>query len=157
MGTGSISLKDAFMDDHREMTRGFVELRECLENGEWHLAKGLAAEIDRVAGPHIEFEESLYYPRLAPMIGATAIRHMYREHSVGLAVIREILSAGHAIPEASVLADFADRCGRMLEHAHSCGVLVTHLTDLPQDEERELLKRLLKMRYDGRLWTEVGD
>jgi len=157
MGTGNITLKEAFLDDHREMTRGFVKLHECLEKGDWHAAKGLAAEIDRVAGPHIEFEESLYYPRLAPVVGATAIRHMYREHSVGLAVIREILSADHSVPEASLLADFADRCRRMLDHAHSCGVLVSHLAGLPEDEERELLKRLLKMRYDGRLWTEVGD
>jgi hypothetical protein len=120
-------------------------------------AKGHAAEIDRVAGPHIEFEESLYYPRLAPMVGATAIRHMVQEHSVGLDVIRDILSADTSVPDRSILAEFADRCRRMLEHAHSCGVLVTHLTGLPADEERELLKRLLKMRYDGRLWTEVGD
>jgi len=157
MGNGSITLRDAFMDDHQEMTRGFVRLRECLQNGDWHSAKGLAAEIDRVAGPHIEFEESLYYPRLAPVVGATAIRHMYREHSVGLDVIREILSADHDAPGESVLAEFADRCRRMLEHAHSCGVLLDHLTGLPEDEERELLKRLLKMRYEGRLWTEVGD
>lgn len=157
MDTGSLSLKDAFLDDHREMTRGFVRLRECLQNGDWQNAKSLAAEIDRIAGPHIEFEESLYYPRLAPVVGSMAIRHMYREHSIGLDVIREILSADQEAPESSVLADFADRCGHMLDHAHGCGVLVSHLTGLPDDEERELLRRLLKMRLQGRLWTEVGD
>ncbi len=157
MGTGNITLKEAFLDDHREMTRGFVKLHERLEGGDWSAAKGLAAEINRVAGPHIEFEESLYYPRLAPVVGATAIRHMYREHSVGLDVIRDILAADQSVPDQTLLREFADRCRRMLEHAHSCGVLVSHLTGLPEDEERELLKRLLKMRYDGRLWTEVGD
>ena len=150
------SLQDAFVEDHRKMTMGFYRLRQSLEDADWTGARRLAEEIDQDVGSHIEFEETLYYPRLKPVIGAGNISRMYEEHQIGLGLIRDIEALGPDAPEKEVCSRLADRCRQMLEHARSCGTLISHLTDLPQEEQTDLLAKLQEIRGRGTRWTEFA-
>ena len=150
------SLQDAFVEDHRKMTMGFYRLRQSLESGEWSEARRLAEEIDRDVGSHIEFEETLYYPRLRRVIGAENINRMYEEHTIGLGLIREIEALGPDAPEKDVCLRLADRCRQMLDHAQSCGTLISHLCDLPEEEQADLLAELRDIRRRGTRWTEFA-
>jgi hypothetical protein len=156
MDTHRKSLQDAFIEDHRKMTMGFYRLRQSLEDADWPEARRLAEKIDRDVGSHIEFEETLYYPRLKPVIGAENISRMYEEHQIGLGLIRDIDALGPDEPENEVCSRLADRCREMLEHAQSCGTLISHLTDLPQEEQAELLAELQEIRGRGTRWTEFA-
>jgi hypothetical protein len=82
---------------------------------------------------------------------------MYAEHGIGLRLIQDLISAGSTPPDGAVMADLTDRCQTMLEHAQSCGTLLTHLTALPPDEQNELLARLEHIRERGRSWSELAN
>lgn len=151
------SLRAAFLQDHRKMTKGFYRLGQKLEAGDWTEARRIALAIDRDVGPHIEFEETVYYPRLVPVVGAANVDMMYAEHGIGLRLIQDLMSAGSTPPDSAVMADLADRCQTMLEHAQTCGTLLTHLTALPPDEQNELLARLEHIRERGRSWSELAN
>lgn len=151
------SLRAAFLQDHRKMTKGFFRLRQKLEAGDWTEARRIALAIDRDVGPHIEFEETVYYPRLVPVVGAANVDVMYAEHGIGLRLIQDLICAGSTPPDSAVMSDLADRCQTMLEHAQSCGTLLSNLTGLPPDEQHELLTSLEHIRERGRSWTEFAD
>jgi hypothetical protein len=157
MDTHRNSLQDVFVEDHRKMTMGFYRLRQSLEAGDWPEARRLARDIDRDVGPHIEFEEALYYPRLKPVIGAENVARMYGEHQIGLGLIREIEALGPDTPGKQTCSRLADRCRQMLDHALSCGTLISHLTDLPPEEQADLLDRLEEIQGRRARWTELAD
>ncbi len=150
------TLEDAFVEDHRKMTMGFFRLRQSLEAADWTATRQLAADIDRDAGPHIEFEETIYYPRLEPLIGAGNVRRMYEEHRIGLGLIRDILARGDEVPDETARYCLADQCRQMLDHAQSCGTLISHLSALPPAEQRDLLGELEAIRDLGVRWTEFA-
>ena len=152
-----MTLKAAFIRDHRIMTRGFWRLRQALDRGDWQEARTLAEKLDREVGPHIEFEEHVYYPRLKPIIGARTVEQFYREHGTGRHVIEDILAATGAPPDEATRAGLAARCGKMLEHAQSCGTLISHLEALPDEEQESLLSRLEEIRERGHSWSELAE
>lgn len=156
METQRKNLQDAFLEDHRRMTTGFYRLRQSLEDGDWSTARGLAEAIDREVGSHIEFEETVYYPRLKPVIGADNVRRMYAEHQIGLGLIRDILARGSGAPGREACTQLAHSCQRMLEHAESCGTLTSHLAALPSSEQEDLLATLEEIRGRATRWTEFG-
>ena len=83
MATKSSPLTKAFLDDHREMTRRIAGLLDALKRGDAPAAFQFADELDRVAGPHIEFEEAVFYPLLVEARGREFVGRLYREHGEG--------------------------------------------------------------------------
>jgi hypothetical protein len=152
-----MTLKEAFIRDHRIMTRGFWRLRQALDKGDWPEARSVAEQIDHEVGPHIEFEEQVYYPLLKPIIGAHTVEQFYQEHRTGRRLIEDILIAGTEPPDEATRAGLSDRCGKMLAHAQSCGTLISHLGALPVEEQESLQFRLEEIRERGQPWRELAE
>ncbi len=151
----SSSLRDAFVEDHRHLTRGLNRLLKALRGGEMGEAKRIAAELDRVAGPHVQFEEEVLYPEISRTRGSEFTGKLYDEHSQALRAIRTLLKAnGESLPEAARRQLIAD-AQTGLDHAVSCGTLLSHVTTLPEPLQDRLLGRLLELRREGRRWSEL--
>ena len=138
------------------MTRGFARLRQSLETGEWTGVLREARALDRQVGPHMEFEETAYYPALVPALGAEAVATLYDEHDEGRAVLEEILARGDTPPPESDRRRLIEGIDAMLGHAATCGTLVSHLARLSENERRDLLGTLIELRAAGHRWTELG-
>ncbi len=149
-------LAQAFIEDHQKVTRALVGLRDAVERGTLAEASARAQELDRVAGPHMEFEEKVFYPQVARMLGAEDTAMLYAEHHEGQEVVKALLGKEAAEP-------FSDgertRLLRGLqtafEHVLSCGTLVSHVTTLDAQDQARLLERLLAFRERGRRWSEL--
>jgi hypothetical protein len=153
------SLETAFVEDHRKLTRGLATLVELVERGDLREAAREARELDEVAGPHIEFEETRFYPEVARSRGKDYVAQLYDEHRSG----REALGALEELPrdgDFEMTPEQRDRVlyhlRRALDHAVSCGTLLSHVTTLGESEQRGLLEDLEAFRRAAHRWTELG-
>lgn len=149
------SLSDAFVEDHRHLTRGLSATLDALEKGELATAVQMANELDQRAGPHIRFEEEFFYPDVARSRGAGYVSQLHREHAAGRNALRALLkhgAAGHLTPDekARIVAGLREA----LDHAVSCGTLLSHVTTLAGAKQQEYLDHLLQLRDMGGRWTE---
>lgn len=138
------------------MTRLLAQLTAALRNGDNELARQLADELDLVAGPHIQFEENVLYPLVAKSEGSAFARQLYGEHRATLRGLKQIVSHSRKRPltetyRRDVLRDI--QLG--LNHAESCGTLVSHLGDLSAHEEDAAVKQHELLRQQQRRWTEL--
>ena len=149
------SLDDAFHEDHRHLTQGLSAILEAVKKDDLPSAVRAADDVDQQAGPHIEFEEEVFYPEVAKSRGHAFVARLHREHDSGrdaLERLRRLQGRERLEPEekALIVADLH----QALEHALSCGTLLSHVTTLDSDRQHEILQRLLQYRREGRRWTE---
>lgn len=152
----SVTLKDAFVEDHRTLTRGLSRLVELVEEGDYPEASRVARALDSSAGPHIEFEEHSFYPEVRKSRGSEYVANLYDEHRSGLEAVRTLSRLEPGVtpaPEAREWLLFHLR--RALDHAVSCGTLLSHVTSLADDEQERLLSELERFRSLGHKWTEL--
>jgi hypothetical protein len=156
MTRGRSELEKAFLDDHRHLTRGLSRLLEALRRNDVAEARQVADELDRVAGPHIEFEEETFYPQIGRAIGASNLDRLYEEHQVGLHAVDTLRrrDPGHPL-EPAERDTLVEEVQVALDHAVSCATLLSHLGDLDEKRQRELLDRLHDARRRGRRWSEL--
>lgn len=156
MKTVQHALEEEFAADHRELTRGFARLLELLQSGNDEEARGLADHIDQVAGPHVEFEETVLYPAVARAEGQDFAAQLYAEHRTVFDAVAWLLehSAEEPIDE-STRQRLIEQVQTGLDHAVSCGSLMGHLTALEESQHETFLKQLLECRESGRRWTEL--
>lgn len=150
------TLREAFIEDHQKMTKGLSELIRLVEAGRMDVAASKARELDRIVGAHIEFEETRFYPQVQKSRGAAYVANLYDEHQSGV----EALRALEAIEDPEVVDDtererILGHLRRALEHAFSCGTLLSHLTSLSENDQQSLLADLEGFRDKGHLWTEL--
>lgn len=156
MGPTTTALSKAFLEDHRHMTRGFWKLRKALESDDIAAAIEIAGSIDETVGPHIEFEEEVYYPALREILGREFVDRLYAEHGIGQGVLQEVLHLGEKQDiEPEVRDDLVDRTSQTLQHAVSCGTLLSHLDSLAPERQQEMLDKLAAIRKRGHLWSEL--
>lgn len=153
----SDTLREAFIEDHQKMTKGLSELIKLVETGEMELAAQRARELDGVIGPHIEFEERRFYPKVEKSRGREYVHNLYDEHQAGVEALRALMAAEdpERIDETErerILSNLRTA----LDHAFSCGTLLSHVTSLPESEQNELLEDLERYRSEGHLWTELS-
>ena len=146
----------AFLEDHRQLMRGLNRLRETLERGDESAAVSLAKQLDCTVGAHIEFEEDVLYRQVAETETCEFVRQLYDEHHAGLRAIEHLAnrSADHPFTpdeQAHLVADIH----KMIEHAASCGTLMSHLTTLDADRQSEILDQLQRLRVNNHLWSEL--
>ena len=149
------SLKEEFTRDHRKLTRGYLAIARALEKNELEKAKALADELDQVAGPHIEFEEEFLYPHVAEKRGDPFAARLYDEHSEILEAIRELRQCTEMSIENQKLLSDGMQVG--LQHAATCGTLLSHLSVLPGPVQTQLLEEYLRLKKTGKRWTQLND
>jgi hypothetical protein len=150
-------LRDAFLEDHRVLTRGLKGLKRAVEEGELGRAARLADELDRAAGPHIEFEERAFYPELRRTFGNDFVDQLYREHGAGQRALRMLQAHGGGRElGADERASLADDLDVAVQHALSCGSLTSHMDALPGERQQSLLDELERTRRGEARWTEHG-
>ncbi|WP_197454992.1 hemerythrin domain-containing protein [Stieleria varia] len=149
-------LQKAFVDDHRQMTRGYQHLLDLLGNRDFPSAAREASRLDTVAGPHIEFEERYLYPEVERVRGDDCTITFDPEHAGVLSVIAELRVLPHdAAPKAESVAAWKQHLRSGINHASACGALLNELKDLPEDEQTALLTALMGLREKGSRWTEM--
>ena len=84
-------LETAFVDDHRTMTRGYVELLAAIQSRDFASASRIAARLDELAGPRIGFEEQCLYPEVKKIRGDSYTSRLYEEHDE---VLRALAATG---------------------------------------------------------------
>ena len=124
-------LEEAFLDDHRHLTRGLTDVLDALKAEEDARAIEAADRLDRTVGPHMEFEERVFYPELAKIMGREYVRPLYGEHGVGRRAI-----------------------SRMLEHLLEGQPETEPEADLSEAEESRLFDRLVELRERRVRWTD---
>lgn len=152
----SSSLRAAFLDDHRRLTRGLLRLLEALKENDPAAARAAADELDEVAGPHMEFEETIFYPTLEQLLGSDFVDRLSHEHALGQDAVRTVLrrNADAPFPE-SERRMLVERMETALEHALSCGSLLSHLDNLDECTTRKMHEQLLELRAQKRRWTSL--
>lgn len=156
MPASQSSLQEEFVSDHRRMTQTIAQLLDALRAGRDAAAIQLADDLDRCAGPHIAFEEAVMYPRLTHLTGKDPVRRMYDEHRIALRGLRQLLAARDSLPlDGNRRAEVIDDLQRGLDHAISCGSLLSHLTTLDSQTQQHLLGRLTEFRSRGTRWSAL--
>jgi hypothetical protein len=150
------ALHDAFVEDHQVLTRGLVALRDALRGATMDQIHALADRLDQEAGPHIDFEEGAFYPALEPLLGKAPVEQLYVEHSIG----RRVLLALTGLPTGAALsaderAALAAEIDATLEHALSCGTLLSELDGMEPRQRSALLEELRRCRERQRRWTQL--
>ena len=157
-------LKRLFVEDHRMMTRGYRDLLGQLKNQNLIGVEKLAAELDRRAGPHIEFEEKHLYPRVRESRGDEYADHMYEEHREILSTLIELqqihTTAANSDEERQTPSDrqmerWKKSLQEGLDHAAACGTLLSHLQTLPEKVQEELLNTMEQLRKRGAKWSSL--
>ncbi len=152
----SSSLAAAFTEDHRHFTRGLSHLLEALERDDLATAVELAEALDRVVGPHIEFEEEVFYPEVARALGSDYVHQLYHEHRIGQEALRTLLSHRR---DGSLAADVRDELlselRTAMDHALSCGTLLSQVTRQSVEAQERMLERRREMLERGHRWTEL--
>lgn len=149
-------LREAFLEDHQVLTRGLRELVDLVEADRFREAARRAWTLDRAAGAHIEFEETRFYPEVEKSRGASYVDNLYDEHQSGVAAIRALEHLDTTEPVDREQKTFIlKHLRRALEHAVSCGTLLSHVTSLDDEAQEDLLRALRSCRAASRLWTEL--
>ena len=151
-------LFEEFRHDHQIMGRGLFEVAAALRAGDDQQAAEAARALDRVAGPHIRFEELYFYPELRSLLGDPTVERFEAEHREGLAAIGRLSRLKDAGSFSSVERE---RLGKqidvMREHTDECGEHFGALGRIPRPQQQNLLTALHKLRREGGLWTEWSE
>ena len=149
-------LHEAFLEDHRQLTRGLARIRQALLDGDVGGAARMAEALDHQVGPHMEFEETVFYPELRKKLGSEFVDQLYHEHDIGRSALEALIELG---PSGSLAEarrrELAQNVNTALEHAKSCGTLLSHLDYLTEEERATMLEQLLAARERGRPWTQI--
>jgi len=149
------ALRQAFSEDHRVLTRGLTGVVDALREADLAQAVRRAEELDRRVGPHMAFEEQVYYPELRLVLGDRFVDRLYHEHALGLDAVRRLIRHDPAqpLPERERIVE---ELTTALEHARSCGTLLSHLTRLDPGTLGAMRQALEELRRRELRWTEVG-
>lgn len=149
-------LEKAFIADHRKTTKALKNLKAALAANDDVGVQEAAEYLDRVAGPHIAFEEQWLYPLVAESRGDEFQHHMVGEHDEVLEALTEIRTCeGLENVSEARKAEWQKNLQTGLDHVVTCGTLLSHLSVLNESDRIEMLQRLKGLRDEGPLWTEL--
>jgi hypothetical protein len=125
---------------------GFHQLSAHLRTGDTAGACTAARYLDQVAGAHIAFEETAFYPCLVPLFGHDEAERIRHEHQHGLAVVQALVSHSSAEPLNR------DTCNELLAQSEA---MEAHIADCAElsEEQRLLHQKLLVWRQRQPTWT----
>ena len=143
-----------FLKDHQQFSRLLYEISRLLSDGKVEDAKKRARELNEMAGPHIAYEETELYPRLA-LLGERSVTEemLVDQHHEALDAVR-ILIDEQEIDE-SRLEEVKQGFAGALSHAEHCGSLISLMSRLNPEQQAESLLELKRLRDEGSKWTEL--
>lgn len=142
-----------FLADHQQMSTLLLHTLVSLEEGDVEAAVTAANALNRVAGPHIAFEESELYPRISgEQLISESTRELYAEHREAVLAVKKLLDDPQ--PNTATKMEIVGGLRTGVQHAKHCGSLVSLLAALPEPEQKASLQKLLDFREDGKLWTD---
>ncbi len=148
------NLFTCFREDHKVLGSGFHQLSVHLRTGDTAGACAVARHLDEAAGAHIAFEETEFYPRLAPLFGQDEADRMREEHQEGLAVIHALVNQPPAEPLDRGTSDrLLEQSEAMEAHIAGCGELFEAMGRIPAEEQHVLHEKLLAWRQRQPTWT----
>lgn len=148
-----IPLVREFLADHQQMSQLLLHTLVSLEEDDVVAAVASADALDRVAGPHIAYEESELYPRISgeKLISETTAV-MYAEHREAVLAVKKLLD--NPRPNETTKLEIIEGLRTGVRHAEHCGSLVSLLAALPEPEQEASLQKLFEFRKGGRPWTD---
>jgi hypothetical protein len=151
-----LQLRDAFLEDHRALTRGLTRLVQALQQNDVALAVQLAEQLDRTVGAHMEFEEHVFYPELEKVLGAEFVSRLYHEHELGQGAVRSLVAHDPGAPiDEDQRTELIGQLQTALEHALGCGTLLSHVAALDADAQAAMHAQLLAIRNTGTRWSTL--
>ncbi len=150
-------LGHAFIEDHRHLMRGLLGLKRALQRDDLREARRIGEELDHVAGPHIQFEEEVFYPEVVRSHGGEYTDQLYEEHRIGrqlLERLRDYKDTDRLEPAEQ--ASLVEQSQATLNHTISCGSLLSFITTLDESRQEELLAMLVDLRRQPTRWTELS-
>lgn len=148
-------LEKEFLGDHRKMTRAFRDLIAAVEKNEVVEMREIANRLNRIAGPHIAFEEATLYPLVDHNTNENASADFLDEHDTARDAVVNLIKQTEPLNDT----DKASILGQLqtgFDHAISCGSLLSHLTVASPEEQHAMLAQLQGLREQQCLWTDVG-
>jgi hypothetical protein len=143
-----------FLKDHQQFSRLLLEVSKLLDSNNLEKARQRAEELNKLAGPHIAFEEAELYSRLIAM-GERSISkaELVDQHHEIRDALRQLLE-NHA-PDADTVESIKSGFRDGVIHAEHCGTLISLVSRLDEDEQAKSLESLLRFRQQGTPWTEL--
>ncbi len=143
-----------FLKDHQQFSRLLYQIKKLLDENNFEAAQERAAELDRLAGPHIAFEEAELYPRLK-ILGERNVTEdlLVDQHRDAVDVLRMLIEVKNPNPET--IEQIKSGFERALAHAEHCGSLISLMTQLDENEQAESLRELIRLRKTEQLWTDL--
>lgn len=149
-------LEHEFVVDHTQTTRALNDLKSALETDDLRLIKATAKDLDQIAGPHIAFEELWLYPMVAKSRGADFAEQLLGEHGQVHQALTEILSPDTVSISDDQRSTWQNEVQTGLDHVVTCGTLLSHLSELKDSEQQQMLARLKDLRNQNILWTNFS-
>lgn len=143
-----------FLKDHQQFSRLLYQISKLLQEGKIDLARERARDLDRIAGPHIAYEEAELYPRLSEL-GAKGVseKMLVNQHHEALNAVRALIDAES--PDKQSLEAIQTGFQGALAHAEHCGSLISLLNGLDENAQAASLETLKTFREGGKKWTEL--
>jgi hemerythrin-like domain-containing protein len=149
-------LTEAFVSDHRQITRRLSRLLKAVRDGDFEQSREIAVEVNRLAGPHIQFEEEFLYPHIARLLGRDYAVRLYEEHEAGRSVLKQLTRGDRATGFAAGEREALERLlGTAVEHAATCATLVSRMAEAPFNVQASMRAGLDRCRAAGLRWTEL--
>lgn len=148
-------LEAAFLEDHQRLMQGLTALLRAIESADLEPAIRLARELDQDSGPHMAFEEEVFYPRIAETRGQAFVDRLLAEHAVGQRAINALIERS---PKRPLTDDerlqLTKDVNLALGHALSCGTLLSEIRLSEPEREGGEVERLEELRRRGGRWSE---
>jgi len=136
-------LFQAFKSDHALLGGGFYTLASCVRNKDISGAKSVATKINIDAGPHIAFEEEVFYPALKRFIEESELTEMYNEHELGRALLEKILALDESAElQEDLQKELLAEIDVIESHITECGELFGTMGRLNEQEMEHLYEKL---------------
>ena len=144
-----------FLKDHQQFSRLLYEISKLLDENNIEQARARARELDAVAGPHIAYEEAELYSRLVDLGEESVTKEgLVSEHHEILDSLKTLLAS--SAPDEETLESIKAGFRSALAHAEHCGSLISLMTRLDERQRSESVKTLLRLRAEGKNWTELS-
>lgn len=156
MAARTSKLMLAYMEDQRFLAQSFARLFQAIDDGDAGLSAEIAADINQHAGPHIQFEEEVLYPRLATLQSPAYVSRLYREHQIAVEVIRAVLirpsNESFGVDER---AELSKKAHEAIKHCVACGNTMSFLSVLDDARQTEIFEQLQSYRDNACDWIEL--